>query len=195
MENQEKKYITNMKKNLKKLKAKTRQKANVVIDAYFYGVNGWTYSYTYPDMETATMTHEVNDIYSEKIFNDPTTDEEWEELGAYIYIPRMTSETSQPPQYFKEVGLACEQMSSIEDGGESWTQWETLINQEGNARASLGLADHRKLHQKQNVARQGGMENLSHVRSVNQNMTKNHTRITPMTITMTDLIKKENHNV
>jgi|TARA_R110000796_G_scaffold231685_1_gene349710 hypothetical protein len=119
MENQEKKYITNMKKNLKKLKAKTRQKANVVIDAYFYGVNGWTYSYTYPDMETATMTHEVNDIYSEKIFNDPTTDEEWEELGAYIYIPRPTGESSNPPQYLKEVGLACEQMSSIEDGGES----------------------------------------------------------------------------
>ena len=119
MKNQEKKYITNMKKNLKKLKAKTKQKANIVIDAYFYGVNGWTYSYTYPDMETATMTHEVNDIYSEKIFNDPTTDEEWEEMGAYIYIPRMTSVTSQPPQYFKEVGLACEQMSSIEDGGES----------------------------------------------------------------------------
>ena len=62
----------------------------------------------------------------------------------------------------------------------------------GNARPSLGLADHRKLHQKQNVARQGGMENLSHVRSVNQNMTKNHTRIIPKTITMTDLIKKEN---
>ena len=36
------------------------------------------------------------------------------------------------------------------------------------------------------------MENLSHVKSVNQNMTKNHTRITPKMTTMTDLIKKEN---
>jgi len=108
MKNQEKEYITNMKKNLKKLKAK------VVIDAYFYGVNGWTYSYTYPDMETATMTHEVKDIY------DIEDEQEFEGMtGAYIYIPRHTGETSQPPQYFKEVGLACEQMSSIEDGGES----------------------------------------------------------------------------
>ena len=41
------------------------------------------------------------------------------------------------------------------------------------------------------MARQGGMENLSHAKSVNQNMTKNHTHITPKTITMTDLIKKE----
>lgn len=122
MKNQEKKYITNMKKNLKKLKdlkSQTQPKPSVVIDAYFYGINGWTYSYTYPDMETATMTNKVENIYHEKIFNDPTTDEAWEELGAYIYIPRMTSETSQPPEYLKEVGVACEQMSSIEEGGES----------------------------------------------------------------------------
>jgi hypothetical protein len=122
MKNQEKEYITNMKKNLKKLKSKVQPKPSVVIDAYFYGINGWTYSYTYPDMETATMTNKVENIYHEKIYNDPTTDEAWEELGAYIYIPRMTSETSQPPEYLKEVGLACEQMSevsSIEEGEES----------------------------------------------------------------------------
>jgi len=35
------------------------------------------------------------------------------------------------------------------------------------------------------------MENLSHVMSVRRSMTKNHTHITPKTITMTDLIKKE----
>tara|TARA_R110002110_G_scaffold364764_1_gene574513 strand:+ start:388 stop:501 length:114 start_codon:yes stop_codon:yes gene_type:complete len=28
--------------------------------------------------------------------------------GAYIYIPRHTGELSTPPQYLKEVGLACE---------------------------------------------------------------------------------------
>ena len=61
----------------------------------------------------------------------------------------------------------------------------------GNALASLGLADHRRLHLKPNVARQGGTENLSHVRSVNQNMTKNHIRITPMTITTTDYFKEK----
>jgi hypothetical protein len=67
----------------------------------------------------------------------------------------------------------------------------SLINQKGNALTSLGRADHRKLHQKPNVARQGGMENLSHVMSVRRSMTKNYTHITPKTITMTDLIKKE----
>jgi hypothetical protein len=41
------------------------------------------------------------------------------------------------------------------------------------------------------VARQGGMENLSHAKSVRRSMTKNYTHITPKTITMTDLIKKE----
>jgi hypothetical protein len=41
------------------------------------------------------------------------------------------------------------------------------------------------------VARQDGTENLSHVMSVKQNMTKKHNPITPTTITMTDLIKKE----
>ena len=102
MENQEKKYITNMKKNLKKLKAKTRQKANVVIDAYYNGINGWTYSYTYPDMETATGVRETKDIY------DIEDEQEFEGMGNYIYIPRHTGELSTPPQYLKEVGLACE---------------------------------------------------------------------------------------
>ena len=69
------------------------------------------------------------------------------------------------------------------------------INKSGGiAPTSLGRADHRKLHQKPNVARQGGTENPLYVMSVRRSMTKNHTHITPKTITMTDLIKKENHN-
>ena len=135
------------------------------------------------------MTHEVKDIY------DIEDEQEFEGMtGAYIYIPRHTGETSQPPQYFKEVGLACEQMSSIEDGGESWTQWETLINQKGNAPTSLGRADHRKLHQKPNVARQGGTEILSHALNVSRNMTKNPTRIILTMTTMTDYFKEKNND-
>ena len=102
MKNQEKEYITNMKKNLKKLKAK------VVIDAYYNGINGWTYSYTYPDMETATGVKETKDIY------DLEDEQEFESMGAYIYIPRHTGEYPSPPQYLKEDGLAC-----YENGGES----------------------------------------------------------------------------
>ena len=103
MKNQEKKYITNMKKNLKKLKSQTQPKPSVVIDAYYNGINGWTYSYTYPDMETATGVRETKDIY------DLDDEQEFEGMsGAYIYIPRHTGEYSIPPQYLKEIGLACE---------------------------------------------------------------------------------------
>ena len=63
----------------------------------------------------------------------------------------------------------------------------------GNAQTSLGLADHRRLHQEPNVARQGGMENLSHVMSVKQNMTKKHNPITPTTITTTGYYNYKNY--
>ena len=33
-----------------------------VIDVYFYGINGFTYSYTYPDMVSATGVEDVKDI-------------------------------------------------------------------------------------------------------------------------------------
>lgn len=79
------------------------KKTKVVIDAYYNGINGWTYSYTYPDMETATGVRETKDIY------DLDDEQEFEGMtGAYIYIPRHTGEYSTPPQYLKEVGLACE---------------------------------------------------------------------------------------
>ena len=63
----------------------------------------------------------------------------------------------------------------------------------GNALTSLGQADHRRIHRKPNVARQGGMENLSHVMSVRQNTTKKHTPITPTTIKMTDYYTYKNY--
>ena len=33
-----------------------------VIDVYFYGINGFTYSYTYPDMVSATGVEDVKNI-------------------------------------------------------------------------------------------------------------------------------------
>ena len=33
-----------------------------VIDVYYYGINGFTYSYTYPDMVSATGVEDVKDI-------------------------------------------------------------------------------------------------------------------------------------
>jgi len=33
-----------------------------VIDVYFHGINGFTYSYTYPDMVSATGVEDVKDI-------------------------------------------------------------------------------------------------------------------------------------
>jgi len=72
------------------------KKTKVVIDAYYHGINGWTYSYTYPDMETATGVRETKDIYDledEQEFEGMTT--------AYIYIPRHSGEYPIPPQYLK----------------------------------------------------------------------------------------------
>tara|TARA_R110002110_G_scaffold364764_1_gene574512 strand:+ start:221 stop:364 length:144 start_codon:yes stop_codon:yes gene_type:complete len=39
------------------------KKTKVVIDAYYNGINGWTYSYTYPDMETATGVRETKETF------------------------------------------------------------------------------------------------------------------------------------
>jgi hypothetical protein len=64
----------------------------VVIDAYYYGVNGWTFSYTYPDMESATGADEVNKIYDQD-------EVDFEDMHQYIYVPRHTGKYPEPEQY------------------------------------------------------------------------------------------------
>lgn len=74
----------------------------VVIDAYFHGVNGWTFGYTYPDMKTATGAEEVKDIYD----FDESQEELLEEVldifknkEHHIYVPRHTGEYPEPEEY------------------------------------------------------------------------------------------------
>ncbi len=67
----------------------------VVIDAYFYGVNGWTFSYTYPDMESATGADEVNKIYDQD-------EVDFEDMHQYIYVPRHTGKYPEPEQYLNQ---------------------------------------------------------------------------------------------
>ena len=72
----------------------------VVIDAYFYGVNGWTFSYTYPNMEIATGEKEIKDIYiesQEELLEEAL--DVFKNKEYYIYVPRHTGEYPEPEQY------------------------------------------------------------------------------------------------
>jgi|TARA_R100001460_G_scaffold80503_3_gene121438 hypothetical protein len=69
----------------------------VVIDAYYHGVNGWTFSYTYPDMESATGVDEVNKIYDQD-------EVDFKDMHQYIYVPRHTGEYPEPEQYLTGMG-------------------------------------------------------------------------------------------
>lgn len=64
----------------------------VVIDAYYHGVNGWTFSYTYPDLESATDVDEVNKIYDQD-------EVDFKNMHHYIYVPRHTGKYPEPEQY------------------------------------------------------------------------------------------------
>lgn len=74
----------------------------VVIDAYYYGVNGWTFSYTYPNMKIATGAEEVKDIYdcdeSQEYLLEEVLDG-FKNKEYHIYVPRHTGEYPEPEQY------------------------------------------------------------------------------------------------
>ena len=76
----------------------------VVIDAYFHGVNGWTFSYSYPDMESATGADEVNKIY------DHYSEADFKDMHHYIYVPRHTGEYPEPEQYLNDYHAKIEAM-------------------------------------------------------------------------------------
>ena len=65
----------------------------VVIDAYYYGVNGWTFSYTYPDMESATDVNDANKIY------DLDDEADFYDMHQHIFVPRHRGKYPEPEQY------------------------------------------------------------------------------------------------